>query len=473
MTHLENPLSLYHALQNHAGRDFVCFHMPGHKGQSFFAPQLPWHLDITEISGFDNLHAPEGILEKSQKLASNLWGARESFLLVNGSTAGILAGIYATVNVGDKILVARNCHKAVYHAMELLQLKPIFIDPPQIKNTGILGSISPKQVADALKKHPDIGLCILVSPTYEGIISDISAISHLLGSIPLLVDQAHGAHLGLGPHFPQSAITQGASLVVQSLHKTLPSLTQTALLHVASEHISPKRVQHALGIFQSSSPSYPLMASIDACLVFLQKEGKKQLATWHENLLSFYEDVKNLQHLQMFSPKQYPEDIFHFDPSKLTLLCQNTSINAYQLEAMLRDNHHILLEMALSTHALAMTGMGNNKADYTALSKALKELDNSLSATIKAPKPIPLPPLGTQHLSIYQALHGKEKTLPFAQCKGEISAAYVWVTPPCVPILVPGTEITADILAYLQEINPQHIRCSKDSSPGFIACVDK
>ena len=468
------PFSIYHALQEYAGRDFISFHMPGHKQNALFANELPWQMDITEIPGFDSLHHASGIIKSAENRAASLWDSRESFFLVNGATAGILAGIYAATNAGEKILLARNCHKSVYHAVELLNLQPIFLDPPQVKGTGVLGSISPNQVAHALSIHEDIALCVLVSPTYEGIISDIAAISALLSAknIPLFVDEAHGAHFGLSKYFPESAITQGADLVVQSLHKTLPSLTQTAVLHTNSPRISDDKLRHALGIFQTSSPSYPLMASMDSCIQFLAGESDSYFERFYNHLQDFYAKSETLKHLHLLSKSQDPVHIFAEDPSKLTILCQGASIDGHNLAETLRTQYGIQLEMALSTHALAMSSIANTKEQFDKLFCALKQIDTKLSS-VQGLTFSPLPPLGAQKMSIAIAQRAKYCLIPLSESIGKVSASYVWAMPPCVPILIPGTEITEEIIAYLRQLDQNSILQDKKIAAGYIACVDK
>ena len=206
--------SLLEQLQAHHQAGYLSLHMPGHKENAALAPylaQLGAEWDITELPGFDDLHAPEGILAKMMDRAAALWGSRKSCLLVNGSTGGLLAAMRGTTRRGDKILVARHCHKAIYHAMELCGLDPVFLTPATEPTFGLAGSISPEQVAEALAQHPDVKLIVYPSPTYDGILSDtagICAIAHEKG-IPVLVDEAHGAHLGLHPAFPPSAMGQG------------------------------------------------------------------------------------------------------------------------------------------------------------------------------------------------------------------------------------------------------------------------
>jgi len=366
-------------------------HMPGHKRRALHAPELPWQLDITEIAGFDDLHAPVGILREGQERAAKRWGSDAAYFLINGSTCGILAGIYASVSPGDRVLLARGHHRSIDHAVELLGLRPVYIDPPHLVG-GVIGSVPPEAVMAALEAHPDIRLAVITSPTYEGVLSDIGAIADILHrrDVPLLVDEAHGAHLGLSAHFPPGAVSQGADLVVQSLHKALPSLTQTALLHctdgaakdsfigrssptalgTSRERVLHERLRHALNIFQTSSPSYPLLASIDSCVAYLEREGEAPFAAWRARLDTFREDVKGLRHLRLLDGA--------IDPSKLTILCGGAGLTGPELMVCLRDEHGIELEKAEDGYAVAMTGLASTDADFRRLQKALNAVDKSV-----------------------------------------------------------------------------------------------
>ena len=220
------------ALEAYGKSDVYPFHMPGHKRNPLPFPEV-YGIDITEIDGFDNLHHAEGILKEAQQRAADLYGSAHCYYLVNGSTCGILASICAAVKKRGRILAARNSHKAVYHALFLSELTAEYLYPA-VTECGIQGQITPRQVEDALKKDPETSAVVITSPTYEGVISDIEGIAkvaHVHG-IPLIVDSAHGAHLGFGGEFPQNAVRLGADAVIESLHKTLPSFTQTALLHL-------------------------------------------------------------------------------------------------------------------------------------------------------------------------------------------------------------------------------------------------
>ena len=215
-------------LTEYGKSDIYPFHMPGHKRRKFDFPN-PYEIDITEIDGFDNLHHAEEILKEAQQRAADLYGAQRSFYLINGSTCGILAAVSACTQKHDKILMARNCHKAVYHAVFLKELQAEYLYP-KVNDYGIQGQITPEQVEDAFLKHPDITAVLITSPTYEGVVSDVAGIAKIAHAhgVPLIVDEAHGAHFGFSEGFPKEAGKEGADLVIMSLHNTLPSFKQTA-----------------------------------------------------------------------------------------------------------------------------------------------------------------------------------------------------------------------------------------------------
>lgn len=273
----------------------IPMHMPGHKrNAALLGNTLPYGIDITEIDGFDNLHDMQGVLKNIAERVARLYGAKYSFPLVGGSTAGILAAIHAMVPFGAHVLMARNCHKAVYNGVALRGLFPHYLLSAEDEN-GIVQKISPESVEKALQDNPEIKLVIITSPTYEGVVSDteeIARICHNHGAV-LLVDAAHGAHFGFSPDFPRSACACGADVVVMSLHKTLPALTQTALLHICSDRISAEKFARSLAIYETSSPSYVLLSSIDVCLRMLEKDSKHLFSEYEKICHSFTGRQKN------------------------------------------------------------------------------------------------------------------------------------------------------------------------------------
>ena len=239
--------------------DVYPFHMPGHKRNTGLLPfPNPFEIDITEIDGFDNMHNAEDVIKDSMDRAARLYHSEHTFYLVNGSTSGILTGICGSTKKGDKILVARNCHKAVYNAIFLNELNPVYLYPQYDEENSIQCGYSAKYIEEMLTKNPDVKLVVLVSPTYEGVTSEVREIAeaaHKRG-IPLLVDEAHGAHFGFSDRFPENSISQGADIVIHTVHKTLPAFTQTALLHVNSSIVNLERIKY-MSLIHISEPTRP------------------------------------------------------------------------------------------------------------------------------------------------------------------------------------------------------------------------
>lgn len=430
--------SIKQLLELYAKQQMIPMHMPGHKRNPQIAPylnNLSEQLDITEIDGFDNLHAPCGILSEAMEQATKVWQSDRSFFLVNGSTCGILAGIRALTRRGDKVLAARNCHKSVFHAIELCGLNPVFAMPPLLHETSIFGSILPEQIEKTLNQEPDVRLVIVTSPTYEGVISNlkqICEIAHKKG-IPILVDEAHGAHLDLHPAFPGGAVKAGADITVQSLHKTLPSLTQTAILHVKGNRVDSKRLEHQLSVFETSSPSYLLMASIDGCI---QKLSQNNFQLWADCLASFTAETAALQHLKIIG--QTPEMFLH-DPGKIIISTQQTNMTGMELTKELQKRH-IQPEMTAPSYVLAMTGLGDTSKSIRALSSALLEIDRKCTASPAFHRSL-LPSCPNILFPPEQALEQEFEFIPLHQAEGRIAAEYVWAYPPGIPLLLPGEQI--------------------------------
>ena len=424
--------------------------MPGHKRREI-VPHLPYGMDITEIDGFDNLHDAEGILQEAQMRAAKLYGAQESFYLVNGSTCGLLASISAALPRGGRILVARNCHKAVYHGISLWNLKADYLYP-KMTQMGILGDITPEMVAAALKKQDYDGI-LITSPTYDGVISDIggiAAIAHSYG-IPLIVDEAHGAHLGIHQAFPESAVTQGADLVVQSLHKTMPSLTMTALLHRQGDLVTSEQVQRYLNYYETSSPSYVLMAGMEACIRYVSQKKDILFTTHQRNLAAFYEASKALSTVHVILPDEVCGCCYQFDPSKIIITTTKAEINGRRLYELLLHKYGLQMEMCTQTYVLAMSSMMDDKDAYDRLMAALVEIDKSVCAE-----------MGTEincikHAISYEAIETRA-LLPIGQAEDlarkerqflqledaqdRIAAEFVYMYPPGIPVLAPGELIT-------------------------------
>jgi len=451
----------------------IPMHMPGHKRREALAPYLQTlgaGLDITEIDGFDDLHDADSLLCEAMNRAASLWGSQRAFFLINGSTCGLLAGIYSLTCPGDEILIARNCHKAVYHACELRGLTVHYLQPSIDPLFGIHASLSPSEVDAQLRAHPGVKLCVLTSPSYEGVLSDVGTIARICHDhgVMLLVDEAHGAHLGLTGDFPASAVSQGADIVIRSVHKTLPSLTQTALAHT-TDACAPAFAR-ALGIFETSSPSYLLMASIDSCVELLTREKATLFAAWRTRLDAFRSRMESLRVLRLLPDSDTRGQFFALDPSKLVISCADSTITGPALMERLRKSN-IECEMCSASYVIAMTGLGDTDETLGALAEALLEIDASLSPASAPPQPL-WPPLPGQACRIADALIAPREAVSRRDAIGRVSAGYLWAYPPGIPLIVPGERISAELVEAFERLEACGIALkSPDVAPSGMIFV--
>lgn len=448
--------SLLKQLLEYTKDNYYPMHMPGHKRNTMLLKDFhPYEIDITEIDGFDNLHHAEGIIKDLSERVQKLYHSRKSYLLINGSTVGILAGISACVKKNDRILMARNCHKAVYNAVILNELKPIYVYPQMDGIYGIAGGISPKKIEELLITYPDTKLVVLTSPTYEGIISDVKEIVRICHAhqVPVLVDEAHGAHLGFHKDFPENSIAAGADLVIHSIHKTLPALTQTAIMHVNGTRINEKEVEKYLGIYETSSPSYLLMAGIDQCMTLLSEQSQELFEEYTILLSKFYEEMKELKHLQVMRASDYVDQnqeehqIYGIDPSKILISVKNTTITGSELSQRLLKEYKIQLEMSSFHYALAMTSICDTKEGFDRLRDALYEIDASLMASKTHGMNLGI--RLEQVLTPYEALQKENEVIPLAHAKGHVAANNIMVYPPGIPIVAAGEVINEQVISTL------------------------
>ena len=452
---------LYEKLKAYSNSDTYPFHMPGHKRTA--AGGTSYDIDITEIEGFDNLHDPRGCLSELQENAAELFGSRHAFALVNGSTVGILAAMRAMTKDGDRVLIARNSHMAVYHAAELCRLDAEYLLPDTVEGLGIFASVSPASVEQKLKAHPELSLVVITSPTYEGIVSDIKGIAgicHRYGA-RLLVDEAHGAHFPFSDRFPKSAVRCGADAAVIGLHKTLPAMTQTALLLTDDDGLAIG-FRRQLSVFETSSPSYVLLASIDRCLRFL-KHGDRAFDDYTKRLDKFYQAARSLRHLSVaYDELLNAENVFDFDIGKLCLF-GNGCMSGKELMDTLRADYHLELEMSLGDYALAMTSVCDTNEGFDRLTDALVKIDSGCTPKdhTTAVTAFPLP---RKRYIISDALQQDGEMRDIDRAEGCISREYVRVYPPGIPIIVPGEVIDREVLSRLRSLRSSGNEILSDGS---------
>ncbi len=471
--------SLYNKLEQYSENGRLAFHMPGHKRKGFencHPLAAAASIDITEIDGFDDLHRPDGIILETEKKAEELYRSKKCFLSTNGSTGGILAAIRTANIMGkrqgkNKIALARNCHKSVYNGVELCDAIPCYVMPCIIDDIGAYGSISPMAVKELFDKNDGISALVITSPTYEGVVSDIKEISEIVhknGAL-LIVDEAHGAHIPFFCHKEiQSGITLGADIVIHSLHKTLSSLTQASAVHVGKDSKTDiTLLARQMSIFNTSSPSYPIMASIDHCLDSIDAAC---FSYWYENMKKTYKELECLKKLKLFEKKT---NVFATDISKIVISTIGTSIDGYKLSEILRTDYNIECESANRNYIIAMTGQGTTRYELERLVFALCEIDDYIkSISEKYVKTFPsfAPKIA---LSPNKAVSAEKKLCRYNHAEGMISGEYLWLYPPGIPFLVPGEVIRKETVDILENYMDQVVsdRCHSGFD-GFLTIID-
>lgn len=441
------------------------FYTPGHKRGQGISQELIKHFgisifqaDLPELPELDNLFTPGGVIQEAQQLAAATFGASQTWFLVNGSTSGIIAAILATCCPGDKIILPRNIHKSVISGLILSGAIPIFISPEFDRNWDLANSITPAAVADALTQHPDTKAVMMVYPTYHGVggnIAEIAKICHQY-SIPLLVDEAHGAHFTFHPELPISALAAGADLSIQSIHKTLSAMTQASMLHIQGNLIDKYRISQALELIQSSSPSYLLLASLDVARQQMAIEGKQLMEKTLQLADMAISEISNINGLSVFQHHQITPGCFSFDRTRLTVKVSDLGISGFTADDILCQNQ-VIAELPTLRHITFIISLGNTQADINQLIKAFTDLSQPAEFNRQKSKISYFPPLPASvclpvSLSPRQAFFTQTETLPVKQAINRISAELVCPYPPGIPLLMPGEIITSDVVEYLQEI---------------------
>ena len=474
---------LINRLAAYARSDMYPFHMPGHKRRtgpedSFMNSCVdsftnPFAVDITEIEGFDNLHHPEGILKDSMKWAADVYGADQTYYMINGSTGGILAAVCGSVPRGGRILVSRNCHKSVYHGICLNQLKTSYVYPQEIEGLGIQGGITAEDVDRMLNRYMDTQAVLIVCPTYDGIVSDIEAIARIVhrAGLPLIVDEAHGAHFRYDAMFPVSALDLGADVVIQSVHKTLPSLTQTALLHIKCNrpdggcYADRERIDRYIHMVQSSSPSYVLMASIENSIYQMEQTDT---APYGKQLHRLRRRLGQMRHLRLADTGLIGQaGIRDLDISKIVVSTRGTCLypaedgltgfTGAQLDDILRREYHLEMEMCGADYVTAITTVMDSGEGLERLGDALTRIDTQLTDAGYKPdgrsgnqKSVYSMRCDTA-MSMGEAMEEKMASVGLEDSAGCISGEFVYIYPPGIPIVAPGEWISRPILEVILE----------------------
>ena len=476
---------LFDRIDELSGNGKYPFHMPGHKrnallygrkpssaGEAFFAE---WYKrDITEIPGSDDLHEPSGIILDAMNRASGLYGADRSYFLINGSTSGNLVAVSAAVRPGGKILAMRSSHQSFYHAVMLRRLDVVYLAEETDEEIGAAYGIRAGAVEKALDENEGIEAVFITSPTYEGFSSEIEAIASLAHGrgIPLIVDAAHGAHFGFSSYFPQNAVKEGADITVMSLHKTLPAPTQTAIMHLQGDLVSRDKVEEFLQIYQSTSPSYLLLAAIDDCIDLTahisgnadgDPDAKDLWSSFYENrrkLSEYFEKnpLKNICIFDHFSQPSGSEMTCIPEPGKM-MIVPSDHMSGRRLSEYLSEECGIVAEMSVPEYVLLIFTVMDTDEGYERLRKALIKADADPSAwmddTVKCPGKGIFADINKTAIPIWKAAEMEKRPVDYREAKGLISAEMVTIYPPGRPLFVPGEIMTADKLSYLEKAAAQ------------------
>ena len=422
---------LVDALRAYAGREPFRFHMPGHKGRSLPLAELKWlaPMDVTELADTGNLYEPGEPFDAAQALWAERFGFEQCQFLTGGSTQGVHTGLALCCKPGGKILLDRGSHRSAFHAMALLDLRPVWLERPWMEQENLAGPIAPGDVEKALDQNPEIKTVCITSPTYSGVLSDVAAIARIVHAhgARLFVDGAHGAHLpflGLEPF-------RGADAVVVSAHKTLPAMGQTALLFTSG--FEPDRVRELASVFGTSSPSYPMMASLDAARDWMEKWGMQK----------YQRTAARVAELRRQFPSLCPGDGLTLDPTRLVLKAGDGHALARALE-----DRGVVPEMADGGHVILICTCQDDEFVFRVLTNKLDELRPLLGDC----PPLPPPPLPEAALTPRQALFAPRETVELERSAGRIAAGQIAPYPPGVPVVAPGERIEKKHLAYLKEI---------------------
>jgi arginine decarboxylase len=462
MTNNQLQLPLLHQLKKLASKSHAAFYAPGHKrGQGISKNLLDllgktvFQADLPELPELDNLFAPKGVIKRAQALAAEAFGADKSWFLINGSTCGIMAAILASCGSGDKIILPRNIHQSAIFGLVLSGAIPIFINPEYNPEFVLSYCLTPEAIAKALQQHPDAKAVMVVHPTYQGICGELDAIAHLTHqyNIPLLVDEAHGGHFHFHPDLPISALEAGADLTVQSTHKVLGAMTQASMLHLQGSRINQARLGKALQLLQSSSPSYLLLASLDAAREQMATQGKELLDRSLELARKATARINQLEGLSVLSCLKPTPAFTRLDGTRLTVKVTDLGLSGYEADEILDRHLGVTAELPSMTSLTFIISLGNTPADLDKLVLGLDQLRHYQQPRSQAK--INLLSFNSSYLgslSPRQAFFAVTEIIPLKQTIGRISAETICPYPPGIPVLMPGEVITSEALEYLKQV---------------------
>ncbi|MEK3788016.1 MULTISPECIES: aminotransferase class I/II-fold pyridoxal phosphate-dependent enzyme [Paenibacillus] len=460
MDHRQTPL--FSALKQHAERNPVQFHIPGHKKGLGTDPEFrefigdnALSIDLINIAPLDDLHQPTGVIEQAQKLAADAFGADHTFFSVQGTSGAIMTMILSVCSPGDKIIVPRNVHKSVMSAVIFSGAKPIFVSPAQDENLGIDHGITTSSVRRALERHPDAKGVLVINPTYFGVCANLKEIVDLAHSydVPVLVDEAHGVLIHFHPELPMSAMQAGADMAATSVHKLGGSMTQSSVLNLNTKngYINPYRVQTIISMLTTTSTSYILLASLDTSRRNLALNGFEMAQQTIELAEQARRAINEIPGLYCFGNDILgSEAAYDHDPTKVTIHVRHLGVTGYETENWLREHYNIEVELSDMYNILCLVTPGDTQDSINILLEALQALSDKFYPDGQVNEMIvKIPEIPQLSLIPRDAFYADTEVIPFKESAGRIIAEFIYVYPPGIPILLPGEVITQENIDYI------------------------
>lgn len=445
---------LFEALLQYLHQSKGNFHVPGHKqGRAFDQEGVPWfhpllQLDLTEVGKLDDLHDPQGVIQEAQSLAAEVFQADHTLFLVGGTTAGNLATILHLCQPGDPIIVQRNCHQSVFHGCLLAGARPVYLEVEIDPRTGLENAVQPGHLQELIKKVPQAKGVVITSPNYFGLVQPLKELTEICQqyAIPLVVDEAHGGHFGFHPDLPPSAMQCGVDVSIQSTHKMLTSMTMSSMLHLQGNRVQLSEIVRWLRMVESSSPSYPLMASLDLARRYIVREGFVQFDRLLVLLKNFRGNIDSFRHLQEI---QFPGIQ---DPCKFMLRAKE-NVSGYQLAEWMEKRGYYP-ELADHEKVLFIFTLGTTATDLENILRLLRELDLEIpTMTLAGKTDTPSFPKYPPTVIGYEELRRSERIcLPLEQAVGRIATEMIVPYPPGIPLILPGELFSKEVINYLRAI---------------------
>lgn len=478
----QDATPLFDAVKKYVDDEVIQFHVPGHKqGKGIeelkdYVGDKVLRMDANGMKDLDYLSNPTGVILESEKLFADAFNADKAYFLVNGTTSGVQAMIMSACAPGDEIIIPRNAHKSAIGGIILSGAIPVYVQPEISSRLAIPMGVTVDSIKKAVEEHPHAKAVFIINPTYYGAASDIKSIveiAHKKG-MAVLVDEAHGAHMGFNKNFPITAMEAGADMSAASIHKTAGSMTQSSALLLKSAIISSDRVGQVLNLLYTSSASYVLMCSLDIARKQLATKGGAMLDKAIELARWARDEINKIDGLYAFGKDLIgTPGCYNFDETKLGVNLKGIGLTGYYVESVLRKNYNIQIELSDLYNILGIVSIGDTKKSVQVIVNALADIasksnnKNTLEviATFENPEVM---------VSPRNAFYTPKKVVKLEDAEGEISGEMIMAYPPGIPIICPGEQLSRNIVKYIKVLKNEncHLQGASDPYVNYIKVLD-